>query len=84
MIELKTGSILDLPIERQEKFAAHEGLTLEAWQAKIRKMHEDADAHCAEMDKNGRPEGWTDEDVRRWQAKVDSSQPGRFYDPFAG
>ena len=82
MIELKTGSILDLPIERQQKFAAREGLTLEAWQARIRAMHEGMDAHVAKMDKNGCPEGWTDEDAKRWQAKVDSSQPGEIYDPF--
>ena len=57
MIELKTGSILDLPIERQQKFAAREGLTLEAWREKEREMLEKMDAHVAKMDKNGCPEG---------------------------
>ena len=83
MIELKTGSILDLPVERQQKFAEREGLTLEAWQARIRAMHEGMDAHVAKMDENGRPEGWTDEDAKRWQAKVDSSHPDEIYAPFA-
>lgn len=36
MIKLQTGSVLDLPIERQRELAAEEGKTLEVWRQETR------------------------------------------------
>lgn len=75
------NSILDLPLEKQQAFAAREGLSLEAWQEKQREWFAMMEREYTKIKNRPKPEGWTEEDTERWQAKVDSSQPSRFYDP---
>lgn len=75
-------TMLDWPIERQQQEADREGLSLEDWQKREREWLDMMQESSDKFQWGVRPEGWTDEDAKRWQAKVDSSQPGEIYDPF--
>jgi len=70
-------SVLDLPIEKQEKLAALEGMNHQAWVEVTKQELASADAFRKELDANAgvRPKGWAEEDTKRFQAKVDSGNP---------
>lgn len=71
------SSVLSLPIEQQEAIAKRRGLSHAAWVALMQKTLKQGEEFRNELDANAgvRPKGWTEEDTKRFQAKVDSGNP---------
>lgn len=71
------SSILDLPIERQKEIASEEGVEFNAWVEKTKKYLAEGEAFRKRLDANKgiRPEGMTEDDVKRFQRKIDSGNP---------
>lgn len=69
------ASVLDLPIEKQKELAELEGMPHDAWVKKTKKILLEMDSFREELDANKgiRPDGFTEEDVKRFQAKIDSA-----------
>lgn len=70
-------SILDLPIERQREIAKKRNMSFDDWVAETRRSLDRCRAFSQELDANKgiRPEGMTEEDVARFQKKIDSGTP---------
>lgn len=70
-------SVLDLPIERQTELAALEGKTLVQWIQDKKLILDESRLYSKILQENSgkRPEGWTEDDVERFQKKIDSSVP---------
>ncbi len=70
-------NILDLPEADQKAMAAEDGMTIGDWKIEQRRLLADSadaikelDAHAGLVDP-----GWTDEDTKRFQDKIDSGNP---------
>lgn len=67
--------VLDLPLDKQRILAKAEDMSLDAWiqyQKKLSQEFEEREA-LIEKNKGKRPEGWTNENVKIFQMKIDSS-----------
>lgn len=72
---LKT-SILGLPEERQRQIAIEDGYSsFEQWREDTLKRLQGAREHMEKFQWGVRPDGFTEEDAKRFQAKVNSSMP---------
>lgn len=69
------ASVLDLPIEKQKRLAEMEGMSFDAWVKETKKEIKEVEAFRKELDANKgiRPDGFTEEDAKRFQAKIDSA-----------
>lgn len=70
-------SVLDLPTKRQKELAALEGKTLEQWARDKKIILDESRLYSKMLQENSgkRPEGWTEDDIERFQKKIDSSVP---------
>lgn len=71
------STVLDLPIEQQQKLADLEGVTHKDWVKATKNELASADAFRDKLDANegARPEGMSEDDVKRFQKKIDSGNP---------
>lgn len=74
-IDKTNCTVLDLPLKERLEIAKSEGLSLEEWTQQTRIELQEMEDFAAELDANNgvRPEGMTEEDVERFQKKVDSA-----------
>jgi hypothetical protein len=71
------SNVLDLSLEKQEAMAERRGMAHADWVVMIKETLKEGEAFRQELDANKgvRPEGWTDEDTKRFQKKIDSGNP---------
>ncbi len=70
-------TVLDLPEERQIEIAKRSGQSLEQWRKSVIERDKRASEFSAMLDANegNRPPEATDEEIDRFQARVDSGNP---------
>ena len=70
-------NILDLPLDRQREIASRHGLSLAAWQKEMRESNARFKAVQDRLDagEGVRPDEATEEDIDRFQARIDSGNP---------
>lgn len=67
---IKKRTILDLPLEEQLKHAKFDGLPHAEWVKKTKKRLEATAKFCAEYDWDAKPEGLTEEQLKRIRART--------------
>lgn len=65
--------VLDYPIEKQKEQAEMLGMSHDEWVKTMTESRKMAREHSKAFQWGVRPDGWTDEDAKRFQAKIDST-----------
>lgn len=71
---VKRTTVFDLPMERQLELVELHGFdSYDDWVAHEKEEMKLFDDHVQDFQWGVRPDGWTDEDAKRFQAKIDST-----------
>lgn len=73
-------SVLDLPIEKQKAIAKIMKMSHSEWVKVTKKNAREADEFLKKIKWGVRPKGYTEEDARRFQSRVDSAGISAIHD----